>query len=429
MIAALATLSFALITFTFFIGLLFLYWKNPHNQTFLWTAMTFLYSTIALMGEYVPLVNHHPAVVVLWTKIAYFGVFGFLFAFPRYAATLTGKNPGRGFLTGTFILSLILQALTLFTTLVITNEALPQIGVLHGGKGPLFIFAIAFLIGVCLFVYFQIIFSTRRQPRKEINFNPMVFGLGLCLLTGVLDYLNIIYDRPLILGIKEPFSFGLFIMSLSFADTFFSQFSWVFTAFTRSEREIEKLIEKSNKNFVEFVQLIARTLDAKDHYTAGHSLRVMNYALQIARSLDLPKNEMEMLKQACLLHDIGKIGIPDGILNKRSPLNDKDREHIIRHPVVGRQILNSVADFQGILVIIQSHHERVDGKGYPQGLIREDIPLLARILAVADTYDAISSERPYHKAKSKKDAIAELIHVKDLQLDGRIVDKFIEVIS
>jgi putative nucleotidyltransferase with HDIG domain len=218
-------------------------------------------------------------------------------------------------------------------------------------------------------------------------------------------------------------------MSLSFAETFFTQFSWVFTAFTRSEREIEKLIEKSSKNFLEFVQLIARTLDAKDHYTAGHSLRVMNYALQIAHSLDLPKEEVEMLKQACLLHDIGKIGIPDGILNKRSPLSEKEREHIIRHPVVGQQILSAVADFQGILRIIQTHHERIDGRGYPEGLTRDEIPLLARILAVADTYDAIISERPYRKAKTKQDAITELKNVRDLQLDGTIVDKFIEAIS
>lgn len=429
MIAALTTLSFAIITFTLFAGLLFLYRKNPGNPTFLWTALTFLWSTIALLGEYLPLVSHDPATVVLGTRIAYVGVFGFLFAFPRYADSLSGKDSGRFFPTGLLILSLTLQALTLFSNLVITDEAVSQIGVLHGGKGPLYIFAVAFLIGVCLFVYFRIITSIRRQPHNDVNFYPMIVGMGLCLLTGVLDYLNILYDRPLVLGIKEPFHLGIFIMSLSFAETFFSQFSWVFTAFTKSEREIEKLIEKSNKNFMEFVQLIARTLDAKDHYTAGHSLRVMNYAVQIARSLDLPKQEVEMLKQACLLHDIGKIGIPDGILNKRSPLNDKEREHIVRHPVVGRQILSTVADFQGILEIIQSHHERVDGKGYPQGLVREDIPLLARVLAVADTYDAISSERPYRRAKSKKDAIAELKNAKDHQLDGKIVDRFIEVIS
>jgi len=429
MIAALLTLSFAIITFTFFVGLLYLYRKNSSNQTFLWTALTFLWSTVVLVGEYIPLASHAPAAVVFGSRIAYVGVFGFLFVFPRYAASLAGKKPGPAYLTGSLVISLLLQALTLFTNLVITSEAVPQLGMLHGGKGPLFVFAVAFLIGVCLFVYFQIIAAIHSAPRREVNFYPMIVGLGLCLLTGFLDYLNILYDRPLVMGIKEPFPIGIFIMSLTFAETFFTQFSWVFTAFSRSEREIEKLIEKSNKNFLEFVQLIARTLDAKDHYTAGHSLRVMNYALQMARSLNLPKNEMEMLKQACLLHDIGKIAIPDGILNKRSPLNDKEREHIVRHPAVGRQILSSVADFQGILEIIQTHHERIDGKGYPRGLAKDDIPLLARILAVADTYDAISSERPYRRAKSKKDAIAELQNAKDRQLDGRIVDKFIEVIS
>jgi len=429
MIVALFTLSFALITFVFFIGLLFLYKENAHNQTFLWTALIFLCSTAVLIGEYIFQVNTTPPAVVFWSRINYLGVFGFLFAFPLYAASITGKKPSWKYIAGFLSLTLVFILLTAFTNLIITNDAAPQLGILHGGKGPLYPFGLAFLIGVCLFVYFQVMVAIHSAPRGEVNYYPMIIGLGLCLATGFLDYLNILYDRPLVLGIKEPFIFGIFFMSLTFAETFFSQFSWVFTAFTRSEREIEQLVEKSNKNFLEFVQLIARTLDAKDHYTAGHSLRVMNYALQIARALNLPKDDIDMLKQACLLHDIGKIGIPDGILNKRSALNDKEREHIFRHPAVGKQILSSVADFQGILEIIQTHHERVDGKGYPQGLNQDDIPLLARILAVADTYDAMCSERPYRKAKTKLQAIAELQNVKYKQLDGAIVDKFIEVLS
>lgn len=429
MIVALLTLSFALITFVFFIGLLFLYKKNAHNQTFLWTSLTFLCSTLVLLGEYFPQIGQPSSGIVFWSRVNYIGVFGFLFAFPLYAASITGKNPTRKYLFGFLSLALVFILLTAFTPLIITNDVLPQLGVLHGGKGPLYPFAVAFLLGICLFVYFQIMVAIHSSPRGEVNYYPMIIGLGLCLATGFLDYLNILYDRPLVLGIKEPFPFGIFLMSLAFAETFFSQFSWVFTAFTRSEREIEKLVEKSNKNFLEFVQLIARTLDAKDHYTAGHSLRVMNYALQIAQALGLTKNDVDLLKQACLLHDIGKIGIPDGILNKKSALSDKEREQIFRHPAAGKQILSSVTDFHGILEIIQTHHERVDGKGYPHGLSREDIPLLARILSVADTYDAICSERPYRKAKSKTQAIAELQNVKNKQLDEAIVDKFIEVLS
>lgn len=429
MIVALFTLSFALITFVFFIGLLFLYKENARNQTFLSTAIIFLCSTAVLLGEYFTQVSRLPTAVVFWSRVNYAGVFGFLFGFPLYAASITGKKTGRKYIAGFLGLTLVFILLTVFTNLIVTSDAVPQLGVLHGGKGPFYPFGIAFLIGVCLFVYFQIMVAIHGIPRGEVNYYPMIVGLGLCLAAGFLDYLNILYDRPLVLGVKEPFIFGIFLMSLAFAETFFSQFSWVFTAFTRSERKIEHLVEKSNKNFLEFVQLIARTLDAKDHYTAGHSLRVMNYALQIAQVLGLPGSDVDLLKQACLLHDIGKIGIPDGILNKKSPLNDKEREHIIRHPAVGKQILSSVADFQGILEIIQTHHERVDGKGYPQGLNRNGIPLLARILAVADTYDAICSERPYRKAKSKTQAIVELQNVKNKQLDGEIVDKFIEVLS
>jgi len=176
---------------------------------------------------------------------------------------------------------------------------------------------------------------------------------------------------------------------------------------------------------VEFVQLIAKTLDAKDHYTAGHSLRVMDYAVRIAKTLDIPECEIELLKQACLLHDIGKISIPDGILNKKKPLTKKERDYILRHPVIGKKILSTFSEFKGILDIIYAHHERIDGKGSPDGVAREQIPLLARILAVADTYDAMRSERPYRSAKTKESAIDELNKIKGSQLDEEIVDKFI----
>jgi putative nucleotidyltransferase with HDIG domain len=429
MIVALFTLSFAIITFIFFVGLFFLYYKNQKNRSFLWTALTFFCSSVALLGEYLPQVNQTPLVVVWWTKITYLGEFGFLFVFPLFAASIIGKKLNRNITFPLLIVTFAIQMLTVFTTLIISNTAEPHLGVLHGGMGVLYPFAVALLIGVSAYTYFQIIVAIRKSVVREINYYPMIAGMGFCIITGVIDYLNILNNRPLVLGIKEPFIFGVFIMTLSFAETFFSQFSWVFTAFTRSEIEIEKLTEKSNKNFMEFVQLIARTLDAKDHYTAGHSLRVMDYALKIAQALGLPPAETEILKQACLLHDIGKIGIPDGILNKKSPLSDKDREHIVRHPTLGKQILSSVGDFQSILEVIQAHHERVDGKGYPNGLIRDEIPLLARILAVADTFDAICSERPYRRAKSKVQAIQELKNVKSTQLDESIVDKFLEVLE
>ena len=177
---------------------------------------------------------------------------------------------------------------------------------------------------------------------------------------------------------------------------------------------------------MEFIQLIAKTLDAKDQYTAGHSLRVMDYAVRIANTLDLPNREIEMLKQACLLHDIGKISIPESILNKEKPLTKEERDYIMKHPEIGKKILSTVSEFKDILDIIYTHHERIDGKGYPDGITDQSIPLLARILAVADTYDAMRSERPYRRARTKKAAIDELNKIKGSQLDEEIVDTFIQ---
>jgi putative nucleotidyltransferase with HDIG domain len=226
----------------------------------------------------------------------------------------------------------------------------------------------------------------------------------------------------------EPFIVSIFVVSVGFMWTYISQFSWVLDALDRSEKEVDKLVARSNQSFVEFVGLIAKTLEAKDHYTAGHSQRVRDYSLKIARVLKLPEVEIEILRQACILHDIGKIKIPDGILNKKSPLTKKEWEFIFQHPLVGRQILSTVSDFQDIVDVIYTHHERVDGQGYPRRLKMEEIPLLARILSVADAYDAMRSERPYRKSKNKVQAQTELERVKGTQLDPKVVDALLGII-
>lgn len=426
MISALATLSFALITFFFFIGLVYLFRRNPHNAVFLYAGLNFLASFLYLFGEYLLQIVREPAAIVISTKIVYAGGFGFLFALPMFMTALRGIKIRPILRRGLLGVTILLEGLCLGTPLIIAHHTQIQIGALRGGMGPLYPYSIGLLISICLGV---ILITLKRKPDTNVNYQPMMVGLGVCLLSGVIYLLNLFFPRPFLPMIPRPFIYGIFILSVSFALTFFSQFSWLSAAFTRSERKIEQLVQKSNQSFLEFVQLIARTLDAKDHYTAGHSLRVMEYATRLARALNLPERDIQLLKQSCLLHDIGKISIPDGILNKKSPLTDQDREYIIRHPLVGKQILGAMSDFQEIIEIIQAHHERIDGKGYPRGLTGEEIPLLARILAVADTYDAICSERPYRRAKPPDRAIQELRSVRDTQLDERIVEKFIEVIS
>ncbi|UCG91853.1 MAG: HD-GYP domain-containing protein, partial [candidate division WOR-3 bacterium] len=365
---------------------------------------------------------------VFWHKFSYVGIFGFMYTFPLFINSVILEKLGTRIkiLFGT--LTLICFGFILFTDLIIRNRTIYYAGLLQSSAGTLYPFFIILLMVITIYFYTKIITVSKKDITGSINYTPLIFGLGIGIGLGILDFVGLILEKPVISFIRNPFVFGVFIMSVLFVWTFLSQYSWTLSNLTRSKEMIKKLVAKSNRSYVEFVELIAKTVDAKDHYTAGHSLRVMDYAVRIAKTLNMSRAEIELLRHACLLHDIGKISIPDGILNKPGPLTEEEREHIFKHPVVGMQILSTVSDFQEILDIIYAHHERVDGKGYPNGLTKDEIPLMARIMAVADTYDAMRSERPYRKARTKEEAVAELKRVKGSQLDKKIVDRFLDVI-
>jgi diguanylate cyclase (GGDEF)-like protein/putative nucleotidyltransferase with HDIG domain len=177
------------------------------------------------------------------------------------------------------------------------------------------------------------------------------------------------------------------------------------------------------------IYALAATVDAKDHYTYGHSKKVAQYATDIARALGYSRDSLETIRAGGLLHDIGKIGIPDEILGKPGPLSDEDWVPIRAHPNLGVAILKHVDALKDCLASVQYHHERYDGSGYPSGLKAENIPLDARILAVADAYDAMTSERPYRPNKlSKDDAIGELERGANKQFDPKVVGIFAKLI-
>jgi putative nucleotidyltransferase with HDIG domain len=178
---------------------------------------------------------------------------------------------------------------------------------------------------------------------------------------------------------------------------------------------------------VHFQTIIALSdaLDAKDRYTAGHSRRVMEYSMCIAGNMNLAEKDLQLLKKSALLHDIGKIGIPDIILHKESGLTDEEYAAIKVHPEIGANILKPVEAFKDLVPAVYCHHERFDGKGYPRGIQGEDIPLNARIISIADCYDAMTSNRSYRNALSREAALAEIEHNKGVQFDPRIADIFI----
>jgi putative nucleotidyltransferase with HDIG domain len=188
---------------------------------------------------------------------------------------------------------------------------------------------------------------------------------------------------------------------------------------------LEESQRARERSYVEAVGAVVTAADARDHETTGHSFRVAHYAVALARNMGVKGGQLKAIEWGALLHDVGKMVVPDEILRKSGPLTD-DEWHIMRqHPNWGFDMLAEVGFLQQpALEIVYSHHERWDGKGYPRGLSAEDIPLAARIFAAVDTYDAITSDRPYRRAHSHQAAIAELQRVSGQQLDPRVVEAF-----
>ncbi len=190
-----------------------------------------------------------------------------------------------------------------------------------------------------------------------------------------------------------------------------------------------KLVEALDRAFWDVIKSLATTIEAKDHYTHSHSQSVAIYGTSLARALGLPKKEVDKIAKACLLHDLGKIGIADEILQKQTPLSPSERNEINKHPVIGEMILNTVHHFNDIALLVKHHHEKVDGTGYPEQLKGEEIPLYARIIQIADSFDAMTSDRPYRKAMSRREAMAELKAHAGHQFDKNLVDVFLTTLD
>ncbi len=192
--------------------------------------------------------------------------------------------------------------------------------------------------------------------------------------------------------------------------------------------EAKRLMLKDlSELFYKTLKAISCALDAKDAYTNGHSLRVTLYSLMLANELHLDNRTLEGIETAGLLHDIGKIGIPQSVLCKNGKLTDEEFAIMKSHPEKGEKIIMNIEKLKMVSYWLKSHHERWDGKGYPQGLAGEDIPLSARIIAIADTYDAMTSTRPYRKALEHDVAIAEIQKCAGAQFDPALAQKFVDI--
>lgn len=193
--------------------------------------------------------------------------------------------------------------------------------------------------------------------------------------------------------------------------------------------EIRHKTEKLSKIYLQIVEALAASVDAKDRYTHGHSSRVAVYSREIAKRAGYSEEEQDRIFMMGLLHDVGKIGIFDAIINKPDRLTDEEFAMIKTHPSVGAEILKKITDLPELMVGARWHHERFDGRGYPDGLSGEEIPEVARIIAVADTYDAMTSNRSYRSALPREEVRAEIERCKGTQFDPRFADIMITMIE
>ncbi|MDD2679234.1 MAG: diguanylate cyclase [Candidatus Omnitrophica bacterium] len=192
---------------------------------------------------------------------------------------------------------------------------------------------------------------------------------------------------------------------------------------------IDKLTKKSNQSLVEAIFAFAKAIELKDHYTGEHAEDTVRYVTEICNKLALPKDEIELIKQGAVLHDLGKIGISEKILLKKARLTKREFDEIKKHPQIGADILRPIQFLRNLIPLVLYHHEKWDGSGYPSGINGEEIPIGARIIAIADAYQALTSDRPYRKAYSKQKAMKIMQEGSGRHFDPKIVGLFLKILQ
>jgi putative nucleotidyltransferase with HDIG domain len=193
--------------------------------------------------------------------------------------------------------------------------------------------------------------------------------------------------------------------------------------------ELKESKEELEKAYLESIQTLRYTVEAKDKYTRGHSDRVSAYSVLIGKHMGLPESDLKILEIGGLFHDIGKIGVPDSILLKEDKLSDDEYNEIKNHPSIGKHILSNATIFQEIIPIVYHHHEKYNGTGYPGKIAGEEIPLFARIAAIADTFDAMTSKRSYRNALPLEVVREEIEKYSGTQFDPEIAKVFIDILD
>lgn len=280
----------------------------------------------------------------------------------------------------------------------------------------------------------KLVAITRTNLESELRIiRNRIFGIvSTAILFGI--FISIVLSRHLLRPLNslilatDEVSRGNFKIRTNTKSK--DEFNILSNSFNHMLDHIEDLIEERDKNYLKTVTVLANAIEASDEYTRGHCDRVGEISLKIGKKMGLSERQMDNLRFACILHDVGKIGINDRILNKPSSLTMEEYEVIKKHPMIGYEIIKEVDFLEEPANIMLQHHERIDGNGYPNGIKGEEIRLEAKILAVADTYDSISSERVYRKRVFTKEEIKEeLIRSSDTQLDAEVVKALLDILN
>lgn len=249
---------------------------------------------------------------------------------------------------------------------------------------------------------------------KPINLEKLFF----LVRKGIDLHTLMLVNRRLTQGLKESNS------------ALEKQNSLLATRIEDSTKNLTRLYEDLRSTYMRTIKVLAQAIDARDHYTHSHSENVAKYATIIATEMRIPAKEIEIIRQACELHDLGKIGVEDSILTKPGALTEEEWKQIHRHPVIGAQILEPLTFLNAVIDLVRQHHEHYDGTGYPEGRCGKDIHLGARIINIADSYEAMRSARSYRETPlTKEAAVEEIKKHSGTQFDPEVVEAFLRVLD
>jgi putative nucleotidyltransferase with HDIG domain len=275
----------------------------------------------------------------------------------------------------------------------------------------------AAFVGEALDVSFAAVTARLRGRARVIE---LVRVLGPLTLAAIPLYAPIIAVLVIAYTEVSPWTLPLFLIPAAAAQRLYVMYHEQ----RRLTQDVLSANERLQKANLSFAAALVTTLDARDHYTAGHSAAVAIYSRDIAAQLGLSQETCDLAHLCGLVHDIGKVGLPVGLLEKHGPLTLEERRQMEEHSAIGERILSKVDDYAEIARIVRHHHERLDGRGYPDRFEGDDIPLLSRILAVADAYNAMTSDRPYRDAMPSQVARIRLVEASGTQFDPVVVEAF-----